>query len=171
MRKIILTVLLICGLATSLGCGGYEYLLRSAEVKADIANQLSTGVNEYHTAAQLELTNAEQTTATALHESLLRLTTLLAAGQPIPPDANGKARTPDEIITQILALHQQSLTTTAAERVNENARHAAMQKLLDALRTISAKDAVIVMRQQNDMDQLKALAQDALLTKFQPKGK
>ena len=163
---LVLALLALTGLTT--GCGGYDYLLRSAELKASIANQVEVGLNEYHTAATLELDNAETASYEGQQESLLVLIGFLKAGTPIPPDRAGNPRTPEDVVKTILALAQGSLKTITTERSNENTRYQKMQALLSKIRDISAKDAVIVTRQQNDLEQLKVLAEEALRNKFCP---
>ncbi len=168
MRKFSLVTLMLT-VVLAAGCGGYDYLLRSAEVRADMANEVQKGVLEYHTAAQADLSIAEDRVMDGHNEALLRMVAYMQAnpGKLLPPATpEGKERSPEEIVLKSGAMLRDQLGVIQSGKSNESQRYAVLVKLLDSMRNIAAKDATIVMRQQNDVEQLKSLAEDALKARF-----
>jgi hypothetical protein len=165
--KRLLPLLLLVALAA--GCGGYDYLLRSAEVRATMANEIQKGVTEYHTAAQADLAIAEDRVMDGHNDALLRLVAYMQAnpGKLLPPAKEGeKERSPEEIVLRSGQMLRDQLGVIQSGKGNEAQRFTVLVKLLDAMRNVAAKDATIVMRQSNDIDQLKQLAEDALKSRF-----
>lgn len=134
-----IVAVLLCGCLT--GCAGQDYLMESAQAKTEIADQLAVIVGEYHGATMADLDAAEDATFNALKASI-KLT-------PKEADAKiDKARTILDTITE--------------KRAQESERAILSARLLAFLRKLAAQDAAITLRQTNDIDQLRDLAEKAM---------
>jgi len=139
MRRALLCLLLVTGLAVALsGCGGQGYLMKSAEAKNDIADQLGIILAEYNTATVTDLATAEAATFSALKASIKA-----------EPDKV------EEKVDKAAAL----LATINERRAQETGRAVLGGRLLAHLKELAAQDAAIVLRRTNDLEQLRELAE------------
>jgi len=142
MKRTVLCLLLMAGLAMALGgCGGQGYLMKSARARNEIADQLGIILAEYNTATVTDLATAEAATFSALKASIKA-----------EPDKV------DEKVDKAAAL----LATLNEKRAQETERAVLGRRLLAYLKKLSAQDAAIVLRQTNDLDRLRDLAEKTL---------
>jgi uncharacterized lipoprotein YehR (DUF1307 family) len=134
------TVVCLVLVGTLAGCGGQAYLMKSAAAKNDIAEQLGIILAEYNTATVTDLAAAETATFSALKASIKA-----------EPDKV------DEKVDKAAAL----LAIINEKRAWEAERYAIGQRHLAFLKKLAAQDAAIVLRQTNDLDQLRELAEKA----------
>lgn len=138
-KRIIEWVSVVVLLVTLTGCGGQDYLLASGQAKMEVVKQLRVINLEDRAFVNVVLDSQENQIFKDLKESLL--------AKPID-----QAR-----VDVVVAALQVKLKTITEGRTNEFGRASLAEKLLAYLEQLSSQDMAIVIRQSNDLDQLKAL--------------
>jgi len=153
MPRMILTVVFAVLVA---GCGGHQFLQSAPVAVAEAANELDTGVDEYHAAAVEEMTRAAATQRAALKADLAEyIVEVIQAG--VDPAEVTAADVADRIAVNFETFEQQQ-SSLAAERAVENQRYVTMKGLCDWVRKVAGQIVEIETRRYATIEELRDMA-------------
>ncbi len=143
-----------------------QYRIESAAMQARLAQEAETQIGGYHAASVTLLERAQAKVENGHEQSLLLLVAHLATEQPLPPLGDIAKPTATDYIQHLASTLWTSLDGVQQDRKTEAARYALLQRILAGIKKIAARNATIAMRETNDLEQLKELAEEALLNRF-----
>jgi len=154
--KMAVAVVFFAATLLTAGCGGHEFLQRAPAAIAEGANQLETGIDEYHTAAVEEFDRAAARQRAALQSDLAEYVV-----QVLRADVDPETVTVADVAERLadaFARYEDQQTSLDAERAVERKRYTTMMGLCDWMRKVSGQIVEIETRRYATLDELRDMA-------------